>query len=414
MDATELKVHKDAPSRHGTVFSGYSVMTKSMVGSGILSISFACAQSGLILGTLMLLFAAGLTWLSLHVLSKLTLAFPHKEVSFYSMTEEVFPKMKWFLDVAVVIDCVGSAICFIQVMGTHLGEGIAASFDIGSLSKSNLVIILQCCMVLALFPVSVVKEITNTQVVNIVGIVCLLYVAVLAMVYADFSNVTSDLLYPTGFAKAIGAFPIMIFAFSCQQNILSVSSELKQPNMRKLDTITGSAILTGLLMYLPVMLLPFLTFGRPSTVPGTFLGLLPISDGAVIAGYICAAISVWISVALVVIPTRSSILSLMYGSGPRPEGKKELTIRVIITASVLAVTLGAAIGVGDNLSIALSFTGLLGANTCGFVMPFAMYIGHFGMNWKSVTSVSVMLMLGFCLVLYPLGITANILDIVNS
>lgn len=412
MTAMEDKVCEIQTERHSTVFAGYTVMTKSMIGSGILSISFACAQSGIILGTIMLVFAAALTWLSLHVLSKLSLAFPHKEVNFYSITEEVFPKMKRALDIAVVVDCVGTAICFIQVMGTLLATGIAASAEVTAVSVGNLSIILQSGLVLVLFPICVVKEITNTKIVNLVGIGCLLYVAGLAIGYTQLGDIPSDILYPTNFAKAIGAFPIMIFAFSCQQNVLSVSSEMKDPSMRKLDTVTGSAIVTGLLMYVPVMLLPLLTFGRPDKVPDTFLGLLP-TDAAVIIGFICASMSVAISCALVVIPIRSSMLSLIYG-GNRPTGAKERKVRIILTAGILAVTLGAAIGVGDNLNKALSFTGLLGANTCGFVMPFAMYLGHFGLNWKSVESVSVLSMLVFCIALYPLGITAIILDIVNS
>jgi hypothetical protein len=75
--------------------------------------------------------------------------------------------------------------------------------------------------------------------------------------------------------------------------------------------------------------------------------------------------------------------------------------------------LGTSIGVGNKYEIALSFTGLLGANTCGFVMPFLMFLKHFGIKWTSPTSVAVLVSLVFCLALYPLGITANVLELVQ-
>ena len=417
-NSSDVKVEEKTQQsvKHGTVFSGYTVMAKSMIGSGILSITFACARTGLILGVFMLLLAAALTWLSLHVICKLSLEFPSDNVSFYSITENVFPKFKWLLDVTVVVDCLGSAICFLHIMGTLLASAFIEMFAITSLSFRQLSIITQSALVVLLLPICLMREITDTKIANIIGLLCLLYVAILAMVYTNLDNFSSELLYPVDFTKTIIAFPIMIFAFSCQQNVLPVSAEMKNPTMRRLDTVTLSAIATGLLLYLPVMILPYLTFGRSNGQAERIFDLLPQNQTAVIIGQFCAALSVGISFVLVVFPIRSSIMSLLYAGGstaPETGSRKELGVRIAIVSLIVAICLGTSIGVGNKYEIALSFTGLLGANTCGFVMPFLMFLKHFGIKWTSPVSVAVLISLGFCLALYPLGITANILELVQ-
>jgi len=334
-----------------------------------------------------------------------------KDVSFYSMTEKIFPKYKWTLDTAVLVDCIGSAICFVHITGTLMAQGFMEVFTITSISPRVMTIITQSGVVALLFPLSMMKDITDTKIVNIIGLICLIYVAVLAVVFTDFDNFTTDLLYPGTFTQILIAFPMMIFAFSCQQNILPVVSEMKNRTMKKLDTVTGSAIITGLLLYFPVMIFPFITFGRNGD--STIFGLLPKGHPAVIVGMFAAAISVGISYILVVFPVRTSIMSLIYGSN-QPTGKKEFKIRIWLVVAIVAVSLGTAIAVGDKYGIAVSFTGLLGANTCGFVMPFLLYLKHFGINWKSFSSVSILVLLVFCIALYPLGITAYILELTNQ
>ena len=390
----------------GTVFSGYTVMTKSMVGSGILSIAFACSKCGLILGILLLFFAAFLTWLSLHVICKLALDAPTGDITFYTITERILPKVKRFLDIAVIVDCLGSAIAFVQTMGTLLGKSADHMFGFESLDQRSVIMIIQTCMVIALLPVCLMKEISGTKYLNIIGLLGLVYVTILAMVYTNISEVSSDLLYPIDSFSGVSGFLIMIFAFSCQQNVLSVVTEMKSPSIRKLDMVTGSAISTGFIMYLPVMILPFLTFGRSKDDASTFFELLPPTIATQI-GYVCAALSVSISFVLVVHPIRRSVLSLMY-SGELPTGRKEKVARTGVVLAILTISLGVAIAAGSSLGPTLEFTALLGANTCGFLMPCILYLKHFGFDFKIVA------LLLFSIALYPIGITAAIMGIIKS
>ena len=404
------KIH-DAP-RHGGVFSGYTVMAKSLLGSGMLSIAFACSKAGLILGLVLLLFAAVVTWISLHVLSKLCLEFNSENLTFYSMTERIVPRAKWFLDVAIIVDCVGSAIGFLQMIGKLMTLGISEIFGLGPFTPRTLSILIECCVVLLLFPICLMREISDTKIVNLLGLACLFYVSLLPIIFSDISNFDTSILFPKGPWSAISAFPVFVFAFSCQQNLLSVVTEMPSPDMRKLNMVTLGAIGTGIIFYLPVTILPVLTFGRPESHQDTFLQLLDRKNIAVQIGYFCASLAVAISYVLIVHPVRRSIMSLMYGSD-FPVGKQELRIRAMLTTGIAAVTLGVAMAAGSTLGPTVEFTALLGATTCGFVMPFFLYLKHFGYSSKSAMSVTVAVLFLFCLLLYPIGTTASILGILN-
>ena len=412
LDANEVKYQVLDCERPGTVFSSYTVMTKSMIGSGILSIAFACSKCGLILGVLLLLFAAGLTWLSLHVLCKLSLAVPSREITFYSITDRILPKVRTLLDIAVIMDCLGSSIAFLQTIGQLLGKCVEQLVGFGFMGPRYGVVLIQVIIVVALFPVCLMREISGTKYLNLIGLGGLVYVALLSIVYTDFSSISTELLYPIDSFSGISGFLIMIFAFSCQQNVLSVCTELKSPSIRKLDIITGSSIGTGFLMYLPVMVLPFLTYGRSNPNAHTFFELLP-STAATNVGYLCAAISVSISYVLVVHPIRRSVMSLMYGCN-FPVGRKESVARTSIVSAIMCISLGVAILAGNSLGTTLEFTALLGSTTCGFLMPSILYLKYFGWNKRSVTCWAVAGMLLLCTVLYPLGITSAIMGIVNN
>ena len=404
------KIH-DGP-RHGGVFSGYTVMAKSLLGSGMLSIAFACSKAGLILGLILLLFAAVVTWISLHVLSKLCLEFNSDNLTFYSMTERIVPRAKWFLDVAIIVDCVGSAIGFLQMIGKLMTLGISEIFGWGPFNQRTMSILIESCFVLLLFPICLMREISDTKVVNLLGLACLFYVSLLPIIFSDVSSFDPEVLYPKGPWSAISAFPVFVFAFSCQQNLLSVVTEMKSPDIKKLNMVTLGAIGTGIIFYLPVTILPVLTFGRPKDEKDTFLQLLDQSNLAVQIGFFCASLAVAISYVLIVHPVRKSIMSLMYGSD-FPVGKQEFKVRLILTTAIMVVTLGVALAAGSTLGPTVEFTALLGATTCGFVMPFFLYLKHFGYSSKSAMSVTVAALFLFCLLLSPLGITASILGILK-
>lgn len=405
--------------RHGTILSGFSVITKSMIGSGIFSMAYACSKFGLIAGSIFLCLAACITWLSLRVLSILALEFIGEKPTFYTVSGAIMPRARLVLDISVIINCLGGAIVYVQTAGNLMSFAIIAMFNLSSdpsaMKQQYIAMCVQAVMIVSLAPLCMMKQITSTKIPNLIGLCCLLYITICTLVYSSSDAASSTLLYPGNALFALGSFPTFIFAFTCQQNVFTVASELKNPTLKRLDLVSILSTGTGFLVYMPMMILPFLTFGH--SVKSNYLynfddpnAPLPIP---ILISFIFASLSVSISFVLQVQPIRRSLVSLVFGSNPPEDGRKETTVRIAFATLILLITYGLAVGIGDDLSLPINISGLLGGNTMCFVMPFLLYLKRFGLTASPGFARAVLATLVFCIALYPICLTGEIYEIVK-
>ena len=405
--------------RRGTILSGFSVITKSMIGSGIFSMAYACSKFGLIAGSFFLCLAACITWLSLRVLSVLALEFRGEKPTFYSVSGAIMPRARWVLDVSVIINCLGGAIVYVQTAGNLMSYAIIAIFslsnDPSAFKQQYIAMCVQAVMIVSLAPLCMMKQITSTKIPNLIGLCCLLYIAICTLVYSSCDAVSSTLLYPGNALLALGSFPTFIFAFTCQQNVFTVANELKNPTLKRLDLVSMLSTGTGFLVYMPMMILPFLTFGE--SVKSNYLYNFDKPNSRppipILIAFIFASLSVSISFVLQVQPIRRSLVSLAFGSNQPQDGRKETMVRVGLATVILLVTYGLAVGIGDDLSLPINISGLLGGNTMCFVMPFSLYLKRFGMRTAPGFARAVLVALVFCIALYPVCLTGEIYEIVS-
>ena len=80
----------------------------------------------------------------------------------------------------------------------------------------------------------------------------------------------------------------------------------------------------------------------------------------------------------------------------------------------MLLSFGLAVLLGDNLSLPISIAGLFGGNTMCFIMPFILYLKAKGFNKKDKFSITVMVTLVFCFLLYPICLTGIIYGELNK
>jgi len=359
----------------------------------------------------MLFLAAIVTWISLRTLSVLAIEFKDTQPSFYSISEAIIPKMKWVIDAAVILNCLGASSGYVITAGDLVSSGLISIFgwNLNTFSLESTKVVVQAGMLLMLAPLCFMKQISGTRIANFVGLGSLLYIAIVTFVYSDLSKSSNDLLYMNNFLSAIGAFPTFIFAFACQMNVFEIANELKNPSVKRMNAISLSATLTGLIIYIPIMILPYLTFG--SDIKSNYLSNMDGHLVPVQIAYLLAGLSVSISYVLQVHPVRRSLLSIYYGARV-PKNSEEVRNRYIVAAGIILTTFGIAVGL-KKIDVVTNFTGLLGGNTMCFLMPSILYLKHFGFK-KDVFSIAVVAVLIFSLALYPLCLTGIIYDIVNA
>lgn len=384
------------------------------------SMAVGCKSSGAILAIFLLAVAACVTWLSLRVLSTLALDFKDTKPTFYSVSEILIPKFKWLIDVALILNCFGGVIAYVQLFGNLLATGLwgVLEWNKSSFSVENAALVIQAVILVCLAPLCMMKEISGTKIANLIGLGCIGYIFIMTFVYTDCAEAKADLgslMGPSNIFGLFASFPTFIFAYACQQNVFTVANEMKDVSAKKLNLVSFASVITGAVLYLPVMLLPYFTFGKNITSP--YLANFQQSSGAVsipvMIAYVFASLSVSISYVLLLQPVRCSIMSLMFGTN-QPTGKKERTYRISIVVILMLLSYGMAIILGKNLDLPIGIAGLLGGNTMCFVCPFLLYLKRYGFNKKSVFSLSVMASLIFAILLYPICLTGIIYMEVNK
>jgi amino acid permease len=347
----------------------YGFLTKSMLGAGMLQLASVCAAYGWFMGIFLCIFAAGMTIVALFFNAQLAKDHPGKIISFYTVSKHISPATCWLIDIACILDCFGASISYIQTTGLMMAPTLLAmtGWDI---SEDSLRLYIKLIMVGSLAPFCFLRGISHASILSYVGIACITYVCIMPFIYISEAVETAVTpMWPNSFMGSMRKLPVYFFAFSCMQNLFTVVNEIENFTVRRVQTVCASAVSTGLLLYLVVMLVPFATFG--SSVKDVFLESYSPNKLPVQLAYILTALQVSIGYVLVIHPTRQSILSLWYRES-EPAESHERRLRLIITSVLVLLSVGVAL-VTNSISTVTEITGLYGANTYCFTAPSYMF-----------------------------------------
>ncbi len=386
-----------------SLFGGYTILAKSMMGSGLLGVAAACAQTGWVLGCIIAIIIPLLTFLSLHLLAVVAIEgndLKTQPLTFFKLCESILGKFGgWFVEITLILKTFGASIVYLQVAGSMLAT-LIYSPDSMSISKQALTRLIQVGIAAFFSPFCFMEKISNTRYVNAIGLCCLFYILIVACIYFDPSSVAAETsLPPLSFLGVLSKLPVFFFAYCCHQNVFLCISETKNATIKRVDIIMGLACITGFIVYVPVQMFPYATFGK--TVQDNFINNLPQNDLVTKIACACAAISVCISFPLQILPLRNSVCSLML-----PSGKPSMWVRIIVAGTAILLSLGIALAV-SSLGIVMAITGLIGGCTICYLAPSLLYVRRFKRDhtlWYLAAS-----LLGLSLALYPLCLTGIIL-----
>ena len=389
---------------HGSwLFGGYTILAKSMMGSGLLGAAAACAETGWILGSIFAVAIPLLTFLSLHLLAIVAIEDGIKsdgpQTFFKVCTSVLGPIGAWTVEIFLILKTFGASIVYLQVAGSMLAN-LLYSNDM-SVSKALLCRLIQIGIATVFSPFCFLERINNTRYINAVGICCLFYICITACIFFDpTTGMASTSAYPRSVQGVLSKIPIFLFAYSCHQNLFSCIWETRDATVKRMDIIMALSCLTGFFVYVPVQMMPYATYGNQ--VQDNFLKNLP--DDSIVANIacVCAAVSVCISFPLQIIPLRNSVCSLAWSNQ-----KPTRLIRILVATVAILLALGVALAV-SSLGAVMSITGLIGGNTICFFGPSLLYVVKFK-HARDCLWFFALTLCGFSLVLYPLCLVGIIL-----
>ncbi|KAL7471050.1 hypothetical protein ACHAXS_011326 [Conticribra weissflogii] len=238
-----------------------SNLCSATLGAGALSLPYAFSLTGLIPGIVLILFSAQASIISIDLIISscvTTNLFKYEDVA----VRLAGSRAGKALEASLLIFCFGTAVAYIMAVGDILDQGLRAisgshingdsEDDRGQQntfmnmhSREHIMILF---WVLVMFPLSLQRNVESLEWVSSLGVLSIIFLVVAAVIHSivhgdvihdettndqghssNMSASFSSLLWPDSLWDVMEAFPIIIFAFSCQVNVCAIFEELN-PN----------------------------------------------------------------------------------------------------------------------------------------------------------------------------------------
>lgn len=390
-------------------------MANTLLGSGMLGLPAAYARCGYVTGSLMLVVCGFSGAFGLHLLSEgANLA--GRPASFYGLAEAALPGSGIFLDLAVSIKCFGVATSYLIVVSDTMPDLMAAWGQTGILRDRRFWIL---AALLVAGPLTFLRDLSAQRHAAYAAIVCVLFTVLTVALSAwrpisfldpydpDCLDCAGVVLPATSWKNSLASLPVFVFSYTCHQNIISITNELRDPTTLRAAMVGLLSNLIAFACYLILAFAGYVTFGS-KVLPDV---LRSYSDEAVLPNISRVAIVflVTVSYPLQSHPTRLSVLSLLKVMFRRCKCDFDVKSQFwfhVTTVAFLTTSTALAMSISD-LGVVLRFVGATGSTIVQYIVPGACYfVLQRGSNsvtrWMSL----VHFLLGLCIMFGSLVLIA--------
>ncbi|KAI1343493.1 transmembrane amino acid transporter protein-domain-containing protein [Xylariaceae sp. FL0016] len=284
-------------------------LLNTIVGAGTLAMPSAMSHFGMILGIIVIVWSGFTSAFGLYLQSRCARYLDRGSSSFFALSQLTYPNAAVIFDAAIAIKCFGVGVSYMIIIG-DLMPGVIEGFDsraadLPYLMNRNFWVTV---FMLGIIPLSFLRRLDSLKYTSIVALVAIGYLIVL-VVY----HFASDVLAPRekvriiewgGPVEALASLPVVVFAYTCHQNMFSILNEIKDNTPKSIMGVIFSSIGSAAGIYVLVAITGYLTFGND--VIGNIVSMYTPSIASTIAK---AAIVVLVtfSIPLQVHPCRASI-----------------------------------------------------------------------------------------------------------
>ena len=247
-----------------TVSSSIIILTKPIVGSGLLAIPYAFRNDEIFVGVCLTLLTVITTGLGFFILARCSkvLANPRNS-SFFTICMLTYPKLSPLFFFALIVQCFGVGLSYLVLMGDIFPSLFGGNRESWIIASSLIIV-----------PLCFFKKLEHLKYSSIIGLFAFTYLSLLVI-----SMFIKDILiqgantYPTArgdiywfkiydIKGLLSTFSIIIFAYTGSMNLFTIVNELKDNSMTNIVKIINGSIVISFIGFLAVAVTGYLTFGR--------------------------------------------------------------------------------------------------------------------------------------------------------
>ncbi|KAJ5992508.1 Vacuolar amino acid transporter 5 [Penicillium sp. IBT 35674x] len=371
-------------------------LVNTIIGAGVLAMPLAISHFGIVLGIFVILWSAATAGFGLYLQSRCAQYLDRGSASFFALSQLTYPNAAVVFDAAIAIKCFGVGVSYLIIIG-DLMPGVVQGFVGGDPSYDFLVDrhFWVTAFMLIVIPLSYLRRLDSLKYTSIAALVSMAYLVVLVVYHFIKGDTIADrgpirVGHWAGPIPTLSSLPVIIFAFTCHQNMFSILNEIANNSHFRTTSVVVASAGSAAATYILVAITGYLSFGN--NVGGNIVGMYPPGLYATI-GRAAIVMLVIFSYPLQCHPCRASVDAVLKwrpnpkstgheGSphrhpllGPRgtrtPEPMSDLRFSVI-TTTILILSYLVAMTV-SSLEAVLAYVGSTGSTSISFILPGLFY-----------------------------------------
>nr|XP_060633548.1 sodium-coupled neutral amino acid symporter 1 [Anolis sagrei ordinatus] len=377
----------------GTTSLGMSVfnLSNAIMGSGILGLAFALANTGILLFLMLLI---SVTLLSIYSINLLLICAKETGCMVYEkLGEQVFGTPgKFIVFGSTSLQNTGAMLSYLFIVKNELPAAIKflmgeeESFSAWYVDGRVLVVTVTFCVIL---PLCLLKNLGYLGYTSGFSLTCMVFFLIVVVykkfqlpcpflegntnrtdsAFSNSSSLSEDMCTPkyvTFNSKTVYALPTIAFAFVCHPSVLPIYSELKDRSQKKMQMVSKISFFAMFVMYFLTAIFGYLTFYE--NVQSDLLHKYQSKDDIlVLTVRVAVIVAVILTVPVLFFTVRSSIFELARKT------KFNLGHHIVVTLILLMIINLLVIFIPSMKDI-FGVVGVTSANMLIFILPSSLYL----------------------------------------
>uniref|UniRef100_A0A665U1E1 Sodium-coupled neutral amino acid transporter 3-like n=1 Tax=Echeneis naucrates TaxID=173247 RepID=A0A665U1E1_ECHNA len=332
----------------GKTSFGMSVfnLSNAIMGSGILGLSYAMSNTGIILFLILLTCIASLSCYSIHLLLRSAGVVgirAYEQLGFRAFGQPG----KILAGIIITLHNIGAMSSYIFIVKYELPL-VIQHLSRWYMNGNYLIIIVTVCIIL---PLALMKHLGYLGYTSGFSLSCMVFFLAAVSLWTVYT------------------IPILAFAFVCHPEVLPIYTELSNPTKRRMQNIGNVSILGMFVMYFLTAIFGYLTFydNTEAELLHTY-SKVDLLDTLILCVRLAVLVAVTLTVPVVLFPIRRALLQLLF------PGKPFHWLRHISIAVCLLFAVNLLVILVPNIRDIFGITGATTAPSLIFILPGLFYI----------------------------------------
>ncbi|KAF2199720.1 hypothetical protein GQ43DRAFT_482199 [Delitschia confertaspora ATCC 74209] len=373
-------------------------LVNTILGAGLLAMPSALSKMGIFMGIIVIAWAGLTSGFGLYLQTRCARYIDRGTSSFAALSQLTYPNLSILFDAAIAIKCFGVGISYLIIIG-DLMPGVVQGFapragEIAFLVDRQFWI---TAFMLIVIPLSFLRRLDSLKYTSVIALISIAYLVILVVVHY-IKRDTLDERGPVRVFKwagpipALAAFPVIVFAYTCHQNMFSILNEIYDNSHFRTSSVIFASIGGACSLYILTAITGYLSYG--DNITGNIVSMYATSVATTI-GRLAIVILVMFSYPLQLHPCRASIDACLNWRPKQRTGQAESSpsrssllnspkaanartpemgdLRFAIITTVLIVLSFTAAMTVSSLEKVLAYVGSTGSTTISFILPGLFY-----------------------------------------